>query len=156
MRPLSPELAEPMDAEALLALESSCFDEERRDGLAVIRRSLGSPSQEVWVLRETGVLLGALILRKMARGLRIYSLAVAVEARGRGLGKQLLEHAKARASASALCWVSLEAEAREATLLAWYQREGFRKILLLRDYYAPGRDAWRMRYRVPLAVTSIT
>ena len=75
----------------------------------------------------------------------MYSIAVAAEARGQGLGGKLLELAHRRARERGCSRMSLEADSRNAGLLAWYEQHGYRKFAEIKNYYAPRWHAWRFQ-----------
>lgn len=133
------------DLAALLELEISCFDEDRRDTPEEVRGSLADPRREVWVLDGPGGRIdGALFLRMARRWLSIESLATRPEMRGQGLGRRLLEWAEHRARLRPGRRVILEADASDPELLGWYERHGYRRTSLVVSFYSPGLDAWRM------------
>jgi ribosomal protein S18 acetylase RimI-like enzyme len=128
-----------------MQLEAASFEPERCDSRKVFTHSLASPGQEVWIAAEDNTLLGSLFLRFHPRTCRVHSIAVASAARGRGLGRQLMDLAHRRARARGCTRMSLEADARNATLLAWYEALGYRRIKRLRGYYAPKWDGFRLQ-----------
>ena len=138
-----PEPARLEDLEALLALEESCFPPVRRESRGGVKRSLLSPHQEVWVLRSGGTLMASMTLRIFRKTLRLYSLAVSSECRGRGLGERLVRHATARACTLHIPRLSLEVDAADERLQKLYRRLGFTYSGTLPDYYGPGHDACR-------------
>lgn len=138
--------ASAADLPMLLWLEERGFAPHMRDPETTLRRSLLSRFQEVWVLEgEDGPVIAALYLRFHKHALRVYSIAVDPSYQGQGLGLQLMDLARARAKARGLCRVILEADARNTGLLDWYRHQGYRPLRLMKDYYAPGHDAWRMQ-----------
>jgi ribosomal protein S18 acetylase RimI-like enzyme len=145
---LRPRRAGGGDVEELARLERSCFEPWRQDSRDVIRRSVASARQEVWVVPADaagGRLTGALFLRFPVPGrMRVYSVAVDASCRGEGLGQRLMAWAEERARAREIRRLTLEADAANPGLLAWYERLGFRKTAFLADFYDPGRGAWRM------------
>jgi ribosomal protein S18 acetylase RimI-like enzyme len=139
-------LGSPDDLADMVALEAACFDAERRDSPAVTRASMANPRHEAWVTRgDDGALLGSMILRFHPHTCRIHSIATAPAARGRGVGRALLELAAARARARRCRRVHLEADARNPVLVNWYRNHGYTIIARLPDYYARRRHAVRMR-----------
>jgi len=134
-----PERAGPADLDALVALEAACFDPPRRASRRSLARSLRSPRQEVWVVRDGGV-VAALVVWRHRRLLRIYSLAVLPDRQGSGLGRALVAHAEAMAPGR----VVLEADVLDGRLVAWYSALGYRVVAERPDFYGPGRPAVRM------------
>ncbi|MDA1068695.1 MAG: N-acetyltransferase [Verrucomicrobia bacterium] len=141
-------LATLEDLPNLVALELECFDEIRRDTRSTIRKSLVNSQNETWVKdcpsdQRIGV---ALSLRKVHNSLRIYSLATHPEIRGQGWGNYLLSVAQERARARGCRQIRLEADASHSMLLDWYERNGFKRVKFLEDYYDHGCHAWEMVY----------
>ena len=132
------------DLPFLLELETICFEAERRDSPKVIRHSLTSPRQEIWIAGEGNHLLGSLFLRFHPHTCRIHSIAVAPSAQGRGIGKRLLQKAHSRARSRGCSRMSLEADARNQSLLTWYQHNGYKVSKALQDYYAPAWPGLRL------------
>ncbi|MBU6301238.1 MAG: GNAT family N-acetyltransferase [Verrucomicrobia bacterium] len=139
--------AQVSDLEELMRLESVCFEAWRRDSRRMIRESLGNPRHETWVCPDGpggAGLTATLTLRRLPGRLRVYSLATDPHWQGRGMGRFLMDFARGRAAECGLPVMRLEADADQASLLEWYERQGFTRETLLKDFYAPGRDAWRM------------
>lgn len=133
------------DLQKLLELEALCFDPVRRDSPLTVRRSLGNPRHEVWVLDGPGGRLNAaLFLRPERKALRIYSVASHPSLRGQGMGNLLLDWAISRGLERGVCRLVLEADAANPDLVGWYERHAFQRSRLLGSFYAPGRDAWRL------------
>jgi len=134
----------PTDLARLMELEAASFEEERRDSEKVFRHSLSSLRQEVWVLTEDRRIMASLFLRFHPRTCRVHSIAVDTAARGQGLGQRLMKKAHDRARERGCSRMSLEADARNGKLLAWYESLGYRRTTLLRNYYAPGWPGYRL------------
>ncbi len=145
--------AQATDLDDLWRLESACFDAARRTTRRSLRRSIESPAQVVRLVRlvRGGPAVASSTLMLHPRTLRIYSVAVSPEHQGRGLGKALVADAIALAHQDGREAVSLEVDALDAALVAWYERQGFGTVAHLDDYYAPGRPALRMRRRLVAA-----
>lgn len=137
------------DLAGMTQLEAESFEEERRDSPWMTRHSLLSASQEVWIVEgDGGSLAGSMILRFSPQTCRIHSIAVARAIRGQGLGQRLLRQAQRRARARGCRRIHLEADARNAALLNWYEQNGYTKIQRLPDYYARRWHAWRFRKEI--------
>lgn len=136
--------AGPDDLQALMDLEEACYDPERRQSRASIRRSLHSPMQSVWVIEDDAGIAADLILWHHKRRLRVYGVAVRPDLQGKGLGRALVLHAETLAPGH----IVLEADARDERLVRWYEAQGYEKKRLKADFYGPGRHAWRLERRL--------
>jgi ribosomal protein S18 acetylase RimI-like enzyme len=140
------------DLEAMVELENRCFAK----GVAMKRRQLRymlrSPNASVRVVRQDGrIVAQALVLRRRTpRGTvgRVYSIAVDQDCRGRGLGRTLLCDCLRQLRQEGVRRVVLEVDVQNTPAVSLYESEGFCRLRRLRDYYAPGRDAWKMRLDV--------
>jgi ribosomal protein S18 acetylase RimI-like enzyme len=139
----STEPADLEDLEALLDLEKACFAPERRESPASVRRSILSTHQELWVLRQGDTLVASMTLRIFPKTLRIYSLAVSPDFRGRGLGERLVRHAYDRACSLRIPRLTLEVDAADERLQHLYLRLGYSYSQTLPDYYGLGQSAYR-------------
>ena len=132
------------DLDALLALEEATFagDRIRR---AQWRRHIASATATVLIGGGPGVVEGAAVVlyRRNARSARLYSLAVAAHARGKGFGGALLTAAEVDARARSCDWMRLEVRIDNPAAIALYQRHGYARIARLPRFYEDGADAWR-------------
>jgi [ribosomal protein S18]-alanine N-acetyltransferase len=94
----------------------------------------GAPS----TLLGYGVLWWASDLGELA------NLAVAPEARGRGIATRLLDRLLAEARAAGLASVFLEVRASNEAAASLYEKRGFREVGLRRDYYSRPREDARI------------
>jgi len=133
------------DTDALLALEESVFATDRITRRS-LRRFLASPSAVLTVATLDRELVGyALVLfRSDSRGARLYSIAVAPRAAGRGIGSALLATAEQQARELGCEAISLEVGTQNQRALDLYTRGGYRPIRKLPGYYSDGSDALRL------------
>ena len=136
------QFAGPERAEALAALHAAAFEAPwSEQAIRELMRSLG-------VLAFEGE-SGFVMVRVLADEAEILTLAVAPEARRRGLGRALVGAAVAAAETAGARAVFLEVAEDNAAALALYEAAGFERAGLRRGYYArPGgrpRDALVLR-----------
>jgi ribosomal protein S18 acetylase RimI-like enzyme len=93
----------------------------------------------VWVARTgDGEVLGHLQAVPHDEGIwEVTNTAVVEVARGRGVGRRLLEHAVAEAGRAAVTRVVLATAAADVGNLRFYQRCGFRMTHVVRDVFGP-------------------
>ncbi|MEW7855319.1 ribosomal protein S18-alanine N-acetyltransferase [Pseudomonas chlororaphis] len=142
-------IATPEDLPALVRLEQQCFTTDRltvRSFQWMISRAHAC----LIVAEQAQQLLGyALVLFHRGTSLaRLYSIAIAVEARGSGLGKRLLERIEARAREHDCAYLRLEVRSDNPTAIALYERSGYRRFAVLHDYYEDHADALRLEKRI--------
>ncbi|HUR25328.1 MAG TPA: N-acetyltransferase [Candidatus Thermoplasmatota archaeon] len=138
------------DHDALRALEDTAFQPWRRASRKSLRRSLVSPRQSVWLVPHSDGKAAAafLVLWHHRSRLRVYDIATDAKLRGQGHGLALMRHAEALARKDGCKDVSLEADAKDAQLIAWYERQGYHIVERLPSFYAGGRPAVRLRKAV--------
>lgn len=136
--------ARDADLGALVALENRVFRADRLSPRQW-RRHLESASADVRVAERGGEIVGAaLVFFHAAHAIaRLYSIAVAPEARGVGLGQALLAAAERNAALRGSLAMRLEVRSDNVVAQRLYERVGYRRFGLRHDYYADGADAFR-------------
>jgi len=141
------ERAQLSDLDNLVRLERATFNYS-----CISRRSfkhlISSATAYCWVARAGNRLLGyALVLtRRNSSVWRLYSIAVAPEARGKGIGQKLMDELISCARKSQAKALSLEVKSDNKAAIAWYQDCGFETIDVLANYYDDGSDGLKMRF----------
>ena len=79
---------------------------------------------------------------------RLYSIAVAEDARGRGVGEQLLSAAEDEARRRGDLFMRLEVRADNASAIALYERLGYKAFGRHLDYYEDHAEAIRLEKRI--------
>lgn len=142
--------ASPADLDFIVALECECFAAHRKSSRASIRKSIQSPRQWVFVAeiadgqqdgREPAA---AAIVFLYKKSLRLYSIAVGQQYRRLGVGDALMHSLADTAVKHDFESITLEADAGNAGLVAWYRKHGFEVSRFLEDYYRVGESAYRM------------
>jgi [ribosomal protein S18]-alanine N-acetyltransferase len=144
--------ARPRDLEAIARLENESFESDRVSRRS-LREFLRAPHRPLIVATIDEELAGyALVsLRKGARALRIYSLAVAARFARRGVGRALLQACDAYARRHRREALTLEVRYDNSAAIALYESSGFRQFGEHAHYYADGATA--LRYEKPLLPT---
>jgi ribosomal protein S18 acetylase RimI-like enzyme len=140
--------AELADLDALLSLEQT-FPGDRL-GRASFRHLLSRGNADVILAEGGGRVLGdaVVLYRRGFHSARLYSLAVAEAARGRGVGRMLLSEAEERARARGCVSLRLEVREDNAAALRLYERAGFEVVGRTAEYYEDGSAALRLRKRL--------
>lgn len=149
--------ATPDDLYFLVFLEHTCFPDVQRSSRRMLRLSLVSTFQEVFIISvqngKTNTPAGAMVLHYHKHTLRLYSIAVLPQYRSLQLGKKLMAHCIEQAGLKNLGKISLEAMEQNKPLISWYEQFGFKTSGLLKDYYAKGIDAVKMGLFLPEPVS---
>jgi ribosomal protein S18 acetylase RimI-like enzyme len=135
------------DLDALLALENRCFELDRLSRRS-FRHFLSSDTASCLVAERAGELLGyTLVLFHGRTALaRLYSMAVAPEHQGQGLGRVLLEAAETAALDSGAAVMRLEVHPQNFAAIALYRRARYLEFGVYRGFYEDDSDALRMQH----------
>jgi ribosomal protein S18 acetylase RimI-like enzyme len=145
--------ARPRDLEAIARLENESFESDRVSRRS-LREFLRAPHRPMIVATIDDELAGYVLvsLRKGARALRIYSLAVGARFARRGVGRALLQACEAYARRHRREALTLEVRYDNSAAIALYESAGFRQFGEHEHYYADGATA--LRYEKPLLPAS--
>lgn len=150
--PLSPE-----DLDEVAALEALCFSDPWPREL-FLREAEGHPENHCRVLRDgVGKLLAYSIAWIVADEAHLGDIAVAPEARGKGLAKILLRELISEARRRGAVHIVLEVRASNDGAIGLYEAHGFQKVAIRRGYYQDDQeDAYVMMLRLehPAAVVT--
>jgi ribosomal-protein-alanine acetyltransferase len=142
-------LAVVEDLPVLLELEQQCFTTDRLNRRSFLWMMTRAHGQLLVAQRDDRLEGYAVVLFHRGTSLaRLYSIAIASEARGSGLGKQLLERIEACAVEHECAYLRLEVRTDNPAAIALYERNGYRRFALIHDYYQDGADALRMEKRI--------
>ena len=136
-------LASLGDISALVDLEAT-FPGDRLSRRS-FRHLLTKGNAEVWVLENEGVQADAVVLyRRGSQRARLYSLVVHPEARGRGLGAQLLAAVETAAMERGCKEMRLELREDNGAALSLYQSHGYTVTGRSEGYYDDGSACLHM------------
>jgi ribosomal protein S18 acetylase RimI-like enzyme len=136
------------DLEELLALEQACFQGDRISRRQ-FRYLLTRGNARTLVATDPHIpqLLGyVMVLFSRGTSLaRLYSIAVSASARGRGVGRRLVEAAEAAARDKASADLRLEVRRDNTASLALFRQMGYREFGTIEDYYEDHMGALRLQ-----------
>lgn len=137
------------DAEALDVIERECFKVDRLS-LRRIKHWIKASNRIFCVVEDKEGLLGygLAFLHRGTKHSRLYSLAIAPRARGKGIGNTLLQHIEAEAVNNGRLYMRLEVASDNETAINLYQKSGYRSFGIYPDYYEDHGDALRMQKRI--------
>jgi ribosomal protein S18 acetylase RimI-like enzyme len=141
--------AEAGDIDALVKLEHRVFATDRLSRRS-LQRFLRLPTAEMLVAQENKQLAGIAIIlfRSRSAVARLYSIAVAPHAAGRGVASMLLGAAEAAALARGSRIMRLEVHQTNHAAISRYRKSGYRQFARRRAYYEDGGDALRFEKRL--------
>lgn len=137
------------DLNALVALEEQCFVTDR-----ISRRSfrylLSRAHAETVVYEHEDKVLGyfTLLFHTGTSLARLYSLAVAPDCRGQGIGRQLIQAAEQNTLEHDCISLRLEVRRDNPHAIQLYQQLGYRQFGTVPDYYEDHMDAVRFEKRL--------
>ncbi|HKE48296.1 MAG TPA: GNAT family N-acetyltransferase [Rhodanobacteraceae bacterium] len=138
------------DLDDLVALENRVFAGDRMSARQY-RRHLDNPGARVFAAVRGDALVGAAVVffHGSHRIARLYSIAVAPEARGAGIGEALLAAAERDAREQGSTSLRLEVRTDNPAAQGLYERRGYRRFGRREGYYEDGAAA--LRYEKALA-----
>lgn len=134
--------AVPADLDDLIELENATFSSDRLSARQW-KHHLGSARAGVLVVERDGRLRAAAVLffRKGSPLARLYSLAVATELRGRGIGEILLDACEGEVVGRGRTRLHLEVRSDNRPAQRLYERRGYRMFASRPGYYEDGAAA---------------
>lgn len=150
------------DLSQLLWLEESCFSTDRISS-ASFRRLLSRSTAALWVAEATLApsnveeascvsdrIVGYFLLFFRSRSFfaRLYSLAVAPDCLGQGIGGRLLGQAESVALERHAKVMRLEVRADNLSARELYKKRGYTLVTPLIAYYQDGCDGWRLEKKL--------
>jgi [ribosomal protein S18]-alanine N-acetyltransferase len=147
--PASIRPAAPSDVDDLVRIEERVFPTDRIPRRS-FRHFMAAPSTALMVAISDGTIAGyALVLFRAKSGVaRLYSIAVAPQARGRGIGVALLAAAEATARARKCTVLRLEVHEKNAGAISRYRKAGYALFGRHAAYYADRGHALRFEKRL--------
>ncbi|MGA9574485.1 MAG: GNAT family N-acetyltransferase/peptidase C39 family protein [Lysobacterales bacterium] len=141
--------AEDRDLDELVTLEEASFSADRLSRRRFQHWIKASNRVFLVVEKDRRVLAyGLVLLHKGTRLARLYSIAVSGQARGQGIGRELLLALEQAATEKGRLAMRLEVAKDNQSAIKLYQRMGYRSFGEYHDYYTDHGDALRMQKRI--------
>ena len=146
MEPIIVRKAQQADIPAILEIEWGCFQEDsfsKEQFAYLISRSKGT----FYVMMEEDRVIAyvSLLFHGGTRYLRIYSIAVHPDYRGRGLGQVLMDQTIQTAGECKATKITLEVKVTNTSAIGLYMKNGFIPAGIKPCYYHDGSDAIYMQ-----------
>ena len=135
----------PADFDKLYALEEVCFTPPTRFSQRFMTSLVQSANAATWIAEEAGQIVGFAIADWAEEGNEnaayIQTVEVSPEARGRGVGRELLNRIEGSARLARACSIWLHVEEGNAAAIRLYESQGYRCEDREEDYYPESRAA---------------
>lgn len=135
------------DIDFLVRLENKSFPPFQRTTKQHLKQALQSDFQEILIAESKNKIpIGALILFKYSKAVRIYSIAILPEYQHKGYGNFLLQYVFGLANQHQYDKILIEVSIKNTKLIDWYKARGFNRTEIKKDFYSKGEDALKMEY----------
>jgi ribosomal protein S18 acetylase RimI-like enzyme len=142
---------EPHDFAALYKLDQACFPAGIAYSKTMLRYFLTQPGAECLVALDSAKIVAFLLCEENPPLAHIVTLDVAESHRRHGVGTALMREGEAHLMFRGVHTVLLETATTNEAGIAFWERHGYRKEAVLKNYY-PGRlDAFEMRKKLEAA-----
>jgi [ribosomal protein S18]-alanine N-acetyltransferase len=136
---------DPHDFTAIFKLDQSCFSPGIAYSKTMLRYYLAQPGAECLIATDAAKIVGFLISEENPPLGHIVTLDVTESHRRQGVGSMLLAESEAHMVFREVRTVLLETATTNDAGIAFWERHGYRREAVLKNYY-PGRlDAFEMR-----------
>ncbi|MBN2853249.1 MAG: GNAT family N-acetyltransferase [Clostridia bacterium] len=137
------------DIDNLENLEKNSFEESVRFSSSSIKNSLNSKSQDVFIVYDDNTdFIGAATIVRHKYTLKIYSIAILKNYRGKGHGDELMKYIIDYSNYTRFSKIALEVNAMHTQLIKWYESFGFVIKNSIKDYYGEGIDGLKMELKL--------
>ena len=129
------------DFAQIAALEQACFSDPWSE--EILRESAAHPLYRFLAAKDGHRVLGYAGMYLTIPEAQIANIAVAKEARRRGIGREILRHMVRLAEESGAEELFLEVRVHNEAAIALYEKEGFVRVGTRRNYYSdPTEDGY--------------
>lgn len=133
--------ADISDAENIAAIEQESFTHHPWTK-AMFQSALADPLYTFYVYEQEGILAGFACMKDAGEEAEIEYIAVAKPFRRRGIATRLLNALISASVEKGAQAIFLEVGAQNLPAVALYEKHGFTRISVRKNYYGEGRDAF--------------
>jgi ribosomal protein S18 acetylase RimI-like enzyme len=134
----------PADFEALYEIDQACYEPAIAYSRRELRNYLRFPGADCVVAEAHGQIIGFCLTAHEHNSGYIITMDVLAEHRRKGVGTMLLTAAERQLAATGVRAIALETATDNSSAIAFWQKHGYRKCGVKKDYYPGGRDAFSM------------
>jgi ribosomal-protein-alanine N-acetyltransferase len=133
------------DIPGMVKLEEDCFTTDQMSANN-FRRLLRSTTADIAIAKASDQLIGlsVLLFRKNSKKARVYSIAVHVDYRARGVALALNQHLEKEAKRRGTTAIILEVKIDNSRAIKFYEKLGYENWGTYPAFYEDGSDALRM------------
>jgi ribosomal-protein-alanine N-acetyltransferase len=139
---------EPHDLAALYKLDQACFPPGIAYSKTMLRYFLAQDGAECLVATDSGKIAGFMLSEENSPLAHIITLDVAESHRRHGVGTALVRESEASLKFRGVQTVLLETATTNQAGIAFWERHGYRKEAVLKNYYSGRMDAFAMRKKL--------
>ena len=139
---------EPHDFAALYKVDQACFPPGIAYSKAMLRYFLSQPGAECLVAVDGAKIVGFILSEENPPLAHIVTLDVAESHRRLGVGTELLQENEAHLAFRGVRTVLLETATANDAGIAFWERHGYCKEAVLKNYYPGHLDAFEMRKKL--------
>ncbi len=134
------------DLRAMYMLDLVCFDEPFRFTLPAMRRFVQQRGAIAIVAEAQARLVGFIVVHLVREKIAyVVTLDVAGEFRRKGIAAALVRAAEIQAGELGAAAMALHVSTANAAAIAFYEREGYRRLGFCAGFYSPSHDAFTYR-----------
>jgi ribosomal-protein-alanine N-acetyltransferase len=145
---------EPHDFAALHKLDQACFPPGIAYSKTMLRYFLSQAGAECLVAVDREKIVGFILSEENPPLAHIVTLDIAESHRRHGVGTELLRESEAHLAFRGVRTVLLETAISNEAGIAFWERHGYRKEAVLKNYYPGHLDAFEMRKKLSEASKS--
>lgn len=134
----------PADFEALYEIDQQCFGPLLGYSRPDLRSYLRLPGAHCLIAESAAKIAGFLVTAHENALGSIVTIDVLPAYRRQGVATHLLEESERRLAVAGIRTVELETATDNASAIAFWQKHGYRKRGIQKEYYPDGRDAFSM------------
>jgi ribosomal-protein-alanine N-acetyltransferase len=134
----------PADFEALYEIDQQCFGPVLGYSRPDLRSYLRLPGGHCLIAESAAKIAGFLVTAHENAVGSVVTIDVLPAYRRQGVATVLLEEAEHRLAAASVRTIELETATDNASAIAFWQKHGYRKRDIQKEYYPDGRDAYSM------------